>query len=322
MDTRAIRALLEDQQGVISRGQARARGACDHDVARLLRRREWATLHPGVYVAHTGNPTRPEREWAAVLLLAPAALTGRSALGRYGVRTGRDGDPDHEVAPVQVAVARARKVVARPGIEVVRLSRFGPDVLDSLSPPRVRLEMVLLDLASAASDERAAVAVLADGVGSRRTTARRLRAALDQRPRLPRRAFLAAVLADVETGAQSVLEREYLRRVERAHRLPVADRQARAGGPGRRVLRDVTHGLGRVVVALDGRLGHELARDRWDDLQRDVESAVGGVLTLRLGWGQVLDPCRTARSVGAVLSARGWDGRPTPCRDGCVAGVP
>lgn len=321
MDTGAISSLLDAQEGVISRQQARARGACDHDVARLLRRREWSAVHPGVYAAHTGEPTRAEREWAAVLLFAPAALTGRSALHRYGVRTGREGDRDLEAAPVQVAVARQRKVASRPGIEVVRLSRFGFDVLSNLAPPRVRLEMVLLDLAAAAGDDRAAVAVLADGVGSRRTTARRLRVALDQRPRLERRAFLTSVLEDVETGAHSVLEREYLRRVERAHRLPRAARQSSAGSPGRRVARDVTHGDLGVVVELDGRLGHELARDRWDDLQRDVDAALDGMLTLRLGWGQVLDPCRTARAVASVLGARGWGGHAAACRAGCVAGT-
>ncbi|GAB3668516.1 hypothetical protein GCM10027596_39410 [Nocardioides korecus] len=322
VDTGAIRALLDTQEGVVSRAQARRRGAGDHDVARLLRRREWSVVHPGVYVTHTGQPTRAEREWAAVLLLAPAALTGRSALGRHGVRTGRDADRDLDTAPVQVAVERRRKVSSRPGIEIVRLSRFGTDVLGNLSPPRVRLEVVLLDLAAAAADDRAAVAVLADGVGSRRTTAGRLRIALDERPRLRRRAFLASVLADVETGVHSVLEREYLRHVERAHHLPRAARQSPAGDAGHRVVRDVVHGDLGVVVELDGRLGHELARDRWDDLQRDVEAARDGMLTLRLGWGQVLDPCRTARAVASVLLARGWAGRAVACRAGCVAGPP
>ena len=326
VDTQAVTRLLEAQDGVVSRRQLRSLDTDDHDVARMVRQRQWVAVHPGVYVSHTGPPTASQREWAAVLLHAPAALTGYSALRRYGVRTGRDHTsrttPDEVPGParISVAVARHRRVLTRPGVEVVRMGRFATDVLDNLSPPRVRLEMVLLDLASSAADDAAAVAVLADGVGSHRTTADRLLAALDLRSRLPRRAFLAAVLTDVGGGLHSVLERRYLHDVERAHGLPSARRQVRTGATGSSTVRDVEHTDLQVVVELDGRLGHELARDRWDDLGRDVESAVSGAVTLRLGWGQVLDPCRTARAVGSVLSARGWTGRPTRCGLGCRAG--
>ncbi|MCW2867389.1 MAG: hypothetical protein JWR20_1577, partial [Marmoricola sp.] len=264
MDVNAVEALLGAQDGVVGRRQLLPLGVGDHDVARLVRRREWVALHPGVYVSHTGPPTASQREWAAVLVHAPAALTGHSALRRYGVRTGRDatsGRSSDAGGPevVSVAVAGDRRVQPRPGIEVARLGRFAADVLGNLSPPRVRLEMVLLDLASSAADDAAAVAVLADGVGSHRTTADRLLAALQVRSRLPRRAFLVAVLTDVASGVHSVLERKYLHDVERAHGLPPAGRQVSSGAKGRCVRRDVEHADQRVVVELDGRLGHELA---------------------------------------------------------------
>ena len=51
----------------------------------MLRRREWARVHPGVYVAHTGPLSWPQRAWSAVLLVAPAALSGSSALHAHGV---------------------------------------------------------------------------------------------------------------------------------------------------------------------------------------------------------------------------------------------
>src|SRR6476620_2678399 len=53
MDTE-IRELLQLQSGVIARHQALAVGMAEHDIRRKLRRREWATVHPGVYVNHTG----------------------------------------------------------------------------------------------------------------------------------------------------------------------------------------------------------------------------------------------------------------------------
>ncbi len=121
-------------------------------------------------------------------------------------------------------------------------------------------------------------------------------------------------------GAYSALERRYLTRVERPHGLPVARRQRRVR-PGRSIgYRDVDYLGLRTVVELDGRLGHERANDRWADLDRDVDSAVAGDLTLRAGWKQVLDPCRLAAAVTRVLVARGWTGRPTGCRPGCPVG--
>ena len=47
---------------------------------RMVRRKELVVLHPGVYVDHTGAPSRHQLEWASVLFYWPAALTRESAL--------------------------------------------------------------------------------------------------------------------------------------------------------------------------------------------------------------------------------------------------
>ena len=52
---------------MIVRRQAIAAGLTSDDVARLIRRREWARVHPGVYVDHTGPLPWSQRAWAAVL---------------------------------------------------------------------------------------------------------------------------------------------------------------------------------------------------------------------------------------------------------------
>ncbi len=104
----------------------------------------------------------------------------------------------------------------------------------NLSPPRVRYEHAAIDVAAGSLDDFAAVAVLAQAVQSRRTTARRMLAAMEERERLPRRAWVAGVLCDVSEGTCSVLERGYLTRVERPHGLPRGRRQvAGAGWTGR-----------------------------------------------------------------------------------------
>jgi hypothetical protein len=315
MDRELIDDLLHLQHGVVSRRQVLDAGGSDVEIERLLRRREWAPVHRGVYVAHTGPLTSFQRAWAALLRYWPAVLAGASALQAHGLRS-----PGREEELVEVAVAGRRHLEPTPGIRPCRLGDFEQVALLHLSPPRVRLEHAVLTVASRARSEDAAVAVLADACQSRRTTPALLRHRLDAMARLPRRRLLGEVLADVAQGAFSALERRYLRDVERAHGLPGGRRQRRVR-PGRSVAhRDVDYLGLRTVVELDGRLGHEWNADRWADLDRDIDSLVTGDVTLRAGWRQVLDPCRLAAAVARVLIARGWTGRPHGCRPGCPVG--
>ena len=80
----ALRRLLRAQDEVVSRAQLTSVGASRADVRRMLSRRELVEVHPRVYVAHTGRPSRRQLEWAAVLACAPAALHRESASTRTG----------------------------------------------------------------------------------------------------------------------------------------------------------------------------------------------------------------------------------------------
>jgi hypothetical protein len=305
-----VAQLLERQSGVISRCQALQRGLAPHDVRRLVRRNEWAPILPGVLVDHTGPPTWLQRAWAATLVVAPAALSGTSALRVLdgpGRRTHDDG------APIHVATDRQRKVVAPAGIVLHRVTDLDSRTLWAASPPRMRVEEAVIDVAASADRELDAIAAIADTVQARRTTAPRILATLERRQRVGRRSFLEGVLGDVSAGTCSVLEHGYLNRVERPHGLPVAARQLRDSlrGP---LYRDVVYRRFGQVVELDGRLFHASADARDRDLDRDLDAAVGGLHTVRLGWGQVFDrACSTALRIGALLQARGWSGVPVAC---------
>jgi hypothetical protein len=109
-------------------------------------------------------------------------------------------------------------------------------------------------------------------------------------------------------------------RVERPHGLPTAKRQRRVRRGKSAAFRDVDYIDVATIVELDGRLGHEEAADRWADLDRDLSAMVAGELTLRVGWGQVLDPCRLACVVGGILIARGWIPTLRGCSDTCPVG--
>ncbi len=309
----SIAELLGLQAGVLSRRQVVARGLTDADIARKLRRREWAAVHQGVYVDHTGGLTWLQSAWAAVLFSWPAALSHGSAL-RAAEGPGRRGGNE---SVIHVLVARDRNLVAPSGVRLHRRPGFDRHVLWNRSPPQVRYEYAALDVAASAATDFDAVAVLAKAVQSRRTTARRLQLALAERQRLPRRRWMAGVLRDVAEGTCSVLELAYLRRVERAHRLPRAHRQEIGAGRVGRVYRDASYG--HQLVELDGRLFHDTAEGRDRDFDRDLVALVAGKVTARLSYGQVLDrPCWTAGQVGRLLQAGGWTGSPVPCGPRCA----
>lgn len=309
-------SLLRRQDGVVSRRQLHDLDATDPDLRRWQRRRE-LTLHlPGVYLDHTGVPTWRQRAWAATLYAAPAVLFGPSALRASSGPGLRDHD---DAAPIHVLVDADRRVREQPGVRVHRTRHLHEVARWNTSPPRVRLEDATLDVASCARDDFAAYAVLARAIGSRQTTATRLRDALAGRTRVARRQFLQDALTDLASGACSVIERAYLRDVERAHGLPSADRQVVGSSRGP-VYRDVVYRRFGVVVELDGRADHTDVDDRDRDLDRDLDAAAeaSACTTLRLGWGQTIRrACLTAQRVGRVLQAHGWDGEPHPC-PGCA----
>lgn len=310
MDDDELAHLLDLQDGLIARRQALALGATASDVRRLLRRRAWTRVHPGVYVNHTGPLTWQQRAWAAVLHAEPAALCADSALRAADGPGRRERDDD---SPLHVAVDRDRTFEPPDGVVRHRLADLQDKALWNARPPRLRIEEALIDVAAEAADDHAAIRVLSDGVQARRTTADRMVRALEGRSRIARREFLAGVLADIRDGTCSVLEHGYLTRVERPHGLPRAQRQrgASASGP---IYRDVTHPEHGLVIELNGRLFHDNATSYDLDLDRDLDAAVDGLLTVRIGWGQVFRrPCATAERVGRLLQARGWAGEVTRC---------
>ena len=301
--------LLAHQSGVVSRRQLTSLGAEPHDLQRMLRRRDLTRVRDGVFVDHTGPLTWLQRAWVGVQVAWPAALSHDSAL-RAADGPGRHGRDD---ALIHLAVDRDRAVRVPPGYVLHRFAGFEAKVQWNASPPRVRVEEALLDVVAHARDDLTAIAVLADAVQARRTVPARIRSALDARARIPRREFLHGVLTDVQGGTCSVLEHGYLTRVEQPHGLPIARRQLRDSTHGP-VLRDVVYVPFDQVVELDGRMFHDSAARRDADLDRDLDAAISGQSTVRLGWGQVYGrPCATAVRIGMLLNTRGWSGHVRAC---------
>ncbi len=300
---RALRPLADLQAGVVTREQASGHGISPRVVSRLLGEGHWRRLERGVFLTADVAPTFAARAWAGTLLGGADARAGDLAAARlHGLA---DEDPDR----ITVFVPHARRPAPRRGYEFVR-ERAGTRGRSVGAPPRTNVEDTVLDLCTTARPEDV-VGWVTLSVERRRTTSKRLRRALASRGRHPQRALLEGLLADVATGVRSPLELTYLRDVEQAHGLPPALRQA----PSRdhRALRDVRYPLHRVVVELDGRLGHtELGRFR--DMDRDNVAGLDGLLTLRYGAGDLYGrPCAIAVQVALALCQRGWGGLPTRC---------
>jgi hypothetical protein len=310
-----VSRLLELQSGVVSRRQLLQHGVERHALERALRRRELARVLPGVFVDHTGEPTWLQRAWAGVLHWWPAALADESALravAGLGWRRHRDD------GPITVALDVRRTVVSVAGYRPVRMTTLSDSVLWNASPPRIRPELAGIRVAAAAPDEMATIGILADLCQTRRTTPSRLLATLQRQQRVRGREWLGGVLADLASGTCSVLEQGFLTRIERPHGLPRGCRQDGAMTAQGMVLRDVAYRRHDLYVELDGRLFHDSAEQRDRDLDRDLEAAVDGRRTVRLGWGQVFGrPCVTTHRLVSLLRQRGWIDPATRCGPEC-----
>lgn len=302
---------LELQDGVASREQLILGGYTPNDIRRAIRRREMQAAHRGVYVTHAGPLTWRQRAWAAVLYAEPAALCGPSVL--------EPNRTDDARGPIHVAIDHTRRLDPPPGIVVHRTVGLSRQIFAADRPPRLKLEDNALLQAREATSELEVIGLLTDVIGRRGVTSHAVRTALTRHPRLPRRAFVSALLADVDAGTCSVLEHAYLTRVERAHGLPTATRQSERLTPSGKEFRDVEYGTHGLVVELDGRLNHDSWSAQGRDADRDLDDlALGGQATARLRWHQVFgSSCRTAARIAQILRACGWKGAPTLCGEGC-----
>lgn len=302
--------LLSTQAGVVSRRQLLSCGLNDHDIARLLRRQQLVRVHRSVYVDHTGAMSWPQQCWSAVLAMAPAALTGETAL-----RCAEGADSRRGFA-VSVAIPWEYRRRPPDDIRVVRMRDFRDALHPGSGIPRVRYERAVLDVLDDCRNDMDRVAQLSLAVNSRRTSAARLNEALAARPRIAGREVVEQLLADVESGSCSVLEHGYISRVERPHRLPATSRQVRGVIREGVIYRDAVSTYG-VCLELDGRL-HERADQRERDFDRDLAAAADGFAAVRLSYGQVFRrSCWAAAQLGAIYRARGWTGRLQPCGGAC-----
>lgn len=303
-----VEALSARQDHVVTTRQALKIGAGRDWVEHQVRAGRWQRLHRGVLVTHSGPVSWRTRARAGLLYAGPGAALSGSAAGFV-----------HEFVPrppqiIDVTVPRDRYVLPSSGLRIPRMDR----PLDKRSGlVLVERGETVLDLVAEARTEDAAVALLCDAVRAG-VSVFVLRSAWQRRTRQPRRALVGELIAEVDAGVESALERRYLRDVERRHGLPRSVMQQRHVVSGQWIRADgVYAGLG-VRRELDGELAHPGGRtdkDVWRDNAVQIET---GEITLRYRWYHVAGvPCRTAQQVAAALRSRGWRDAPRPCGPSC-----
>jgi len=272
-----------------------------------VRSGQWRRLHHGVFHVHAGPVDLNARAMAAVLAAGVGSAVSHSTAGAlYGLvaEPGRD---------IHLAVDQSRRVQQRPGLVVHRVTDLDDWIHPTGWPPRITLERTVLDLADIGTLDQA-IAVVTFACQRELTSPGALARDLPRRRGQRWGRQLRDILDDVANGAHSVLEVRYIRDVERPHGLPTAERQM-ATDCGRRRYHDNGYREQRVIVELDGRLGHEGWTSRRADVSRDRQVGADGWLTVRAGWSEVAGmPCQLAQEVADVLRARGWRGVPRRCR--------
>jgi very-short-patch-repair endonuclease len=304
--------LAARQSGVIGRQQAMRAGLRFDVIDGLVRTGRWQQMQRGVYATFSGEPSRDARLWAVVLRAgSDAVLSHRTAAALYEFAPD-PGDPIHLIVP------RDRQPRRIPGVIVHRLGRPRTARHPVLLPPRTLIEDTVLDLVTVSGTPDEAFGWVFRATGQQLTTAGRLRAAAAARPALRWRLELSQCLNDMADGISSNLEQRYVRAVERPHGLPAARRQVRIVHDGRARYLDNLYQAQLVCVELDGRAAHPPG-ERWRDYRRDNAGATDGIITLRYGWSDVTGhPCQVAAQVAAVLTQRGWPGRPRRCGRACA----
>lgn len=303
-----LEELAKHQHSTISRAQA-LEHLSSSAIQWRLTKGLWRPLHAGVYVTHSGPLDWMARANAALLSCGKgSALALTSAAYMLGID-----NKAPQILHVDMPNTACRK---RPtGVRVRRRMPFDTVVRKGLSVTSPALTVLDLGDLSTASREDA-IAVAARAVQREKVTVEELAAKLAGRRAHRHRHALTLALGVVAEGAESVLEVDFVQRVLRAHGLPLLRIAVPDEVAGRSIRRDFVDDDHKIVVEVDGTIGHEGNR-RFDN-KRDRGTTAQGAQTLRAGWVEVYyEACDLALDIFNTMRHRGYTGLITPCGRAC-----
>jgi len=256
------RDIAKSQAGLITRAQLAGAGVQRWSVAHRVTTERWQELSATVVATTTGELTREQSMWHAVLHAGDGALiAGLSAAALGGLRNW-----DRDEVTVTVPY---RNDVPRPieGVRYIRSRRSSSELKATASSlPTMRIEPAILLFAAVERSERTAQGVLAAAIQQQLTTPELLLEWLVRLRPLRRAALFRQALQEIAGGAQSLAELDIRRFCER-HRLAGPRRQTRRrDASGRLRFTDCEWDLsdGRtLVLEIDGAFHMEV--EHWED---------------------------------------------------------
>lgn len=292
-----LRCLL-DEAGVVRRRDVLElvpSHVLDHALRSGLLRR----VAPELFVDADVRLTRTQLVDAALRYAdGVAALSHTTALAAWRLPAPGDGPVHLTTAPtVRLRGTAEIRVHRRDGFEPVR-----PHVVVRAGRPVTRLEITIVDSwPMLDKDAKRAPAILA--VARRLTTPDRLRAALDQRPRLAGRRNLALLIDKLAAGCRSELELWGYDRV--FSDLGPLRWQVPVRVPYGTVYLDVYDERTSTNFELDGAKHHAGPADRERDLRRDAALAEQGITVVRFTHDRLTEmPLEVREQIRAILRTR------------------
>jgi len=294
----ALAELATKQYGLVSSAQLRELGVPRSTVARRIEGGRWWRVRPNVIQVGPVAPSFRARLMEAVLAIPGSAASHIAAGHLWDVRY---------LGPRVVELTAPPNAAHVLDGTVHRYQDLGaPWVVERHGIPTTTPERTVLDLGAVLGRgrlERVLDGALAAGLVS----IPELAAAFDAHLRPGRRGLrrlrpLIVARGDGFIAPQSQLEAAFLAFV-RSRGLPEPVRQhPLAGSVGRIGTVDFAYPEVRVLVELDGRLGHSQVVDFEADRRRDQEAVAIGWRVIRITWRQLhREPDRIERVLRAVL---------------------
>jgi hypothetical protein len=145
-----------------------------------MRSGRWQRLQRGVYATFSGEPGRETVLWAALLRAGPdAVLSHKTAAERHGLI-----DEPASIITITVPASKRPARVKIPGVVIHRSDAILRTRHPAMLPPCTRVEDTVLDLIQAAASLDDGYAWICRAIGRRRTTADRIRQAMDARGKM------------------------------------------------------------------------------------------------------------------------------------------
>jgi len=166
---------LDVQAAAIARRQGADVGIDPETMRTRVDSGRWQRLQRGVYAAFSGDPARETVLWAALLRAGPdAVLSHHTAAERHGLI-----DEPSPIITITVPAGRHPAQVKIPGMVIHRSDAILRTRHPAMLPPCTRVEDTVLDLIQDAPAFDDAYAWICRAIGRRRTTADRIRQAMD-----------------------------------------------------------------------------------------------------------------------------------------------